>query len=102
MGSTGAVLSQISSSGRGGSGSQGGSGPLPPTDVIIIREMCDGSQMPIRVDLKRAYTDPAQRILIMPEDVVILRYKCTEETFNTLISLIQFNFLFNGFNGGGF
>ena len=102
VGSSGAVLSQIGG-GRGNvSGAGGGSGPLPPTDAIIIRELCDGSQLPIRVDLKKAYADSSQRILIQPEDVVILRYKCSEETFNTLISLIQFNFLFNGFNGRGF
>jgi hypothetical protein len=98
VGASGAVLSQI---GGGRGGQQGGSGPLPPTDVIIIRELCDGSQVPIRVDLKQAYTDSRQRILIQPEDVVILRYKCSEETFNTIISLLQFNFLFSGFSGRG-
>ena len=102
VGSSGAVLSQIGGSRGAVGGSGGGSGPLPPTDAIIIRELCDGSQVPIRVDLKKAYTDSSQRILIQPEDVLILRYKCSEETFNTLISLIQFNFLFNGFNGNGF
>jgi protein involved in polysaccharide export with SLBB domain len=98
VGPSGAVLSQI---GGRGQGQQGGSGPLPPTDVIIIRELCDGSQVPIRVDLKQAYIDSRQRILIQPEDVVILRYKCSEETFNTIISLLQFNFLFSGFSGNG-
>lgn len=102
IGPTGAVLSQISrGGGGGGGGNRGGSGPLPPTDVIVIRELCDGSQVPIRVDLKRAYDDPRQRILIQPEDVVILRYKCSEETFNTIVSLLQFNFLFSGFSGNG-
>ena len=105
IGSTGAVLSQ-SLGRRGGSvggGSSGRSGgPLPPTDVIIIRELCDGSQIPIRVDLKQAYQDSRQRILIQPEDVVILRYKCSEEAINTVLSLLQFNILFNGFRGGGF
>jgi protein involved in polysaccharide export with SLBB domain len=103
VGSSGAVFSRIGRGGGGGGyGGQGGSGPLPPTDVIIIRELCDGSQVPIRVDLKQAYNDSRQRILIQPEDVVIMRYKCSEETFNTIISLLQFNFLFNGFSGNGF
>lgn len=105
VGSSGAVLSQ-SMGGRGGVGGGGGGrvggGPLPPTDAIVIRKLCDGSQVPIRIDLKRIFDDPRQRLLIQPEDVVILRYKCAEEIANTALSLIQFNFLFNGFSGGGF
>jgi hypothetical protein len=98
VGSSGAVLSQ-SGLGRGG---RYGSGPLPPTDAIIVRQLCDGSQIPIRIDLKEAFDDPRQRVLIQPEDVVILRYKCSEEIINTALGLVQFNFLFNGFRGGGF
>jgi hypothetical protein len=75
---------------------------LPPTDAIIVRQLCDGSQIPIRIDLKEAFDDPRQRVLIQPEDVVILRYKCSEEIINTALGLVQFNFLFNGFRGGGF
>ncbi len=103
VGSSGAVLSQsgLAGAGRGGSGS-GGGGPLPPTDAIVVRKLCDGSQVPIRIDLKRIYDDPRQRILIQPEDVVILRYKYVEETVNTALSLIQFNFLFSGLSGRGF
>lgn len=101
VGSSGAVLSQSGLAGAGRGGGQLG-GPLPPTDAIIVRELCDGSQLPIRVDLKRVYNDPRQRILIQPEDVIILRYKCMEETVNTALSLIQFNFLFNGLSGNGF
>ena len=98
VGSSGAVLSQsgLAGLGRGGSGRNGG--PLPPTDAIVVRKLCDGSQVPIRIDLKRVYDDPRQRILIQPEDVVILRYKCIEETVNTALSLIQFNFLLNQLN----
>ncbi|MBX3438777.1 MAG: polysaccharide biosynthesis/export family protein [Planctomycetaceae bacterium] len=104
VGSSGAVLSQSMARGGGRSvgGGGGSSGPLPPTDVIVVRKLCDGSQVPIRIDLKRVFDDPRQRILIQPEDVVILRYKCAEEIANTALSLIQFNFLFNGFRGGGF
>ncbi|MGD9855158.1 MAG: polysaccharide biosynthesis/export family protein [Planctomycetaceae bacterium] len=105
VGSSGAVLSQVNGRGGGGiTGGGGGSGggPLPPTDAIVIRKLCDGSQVPIRVDLKKVFDDPRQRILIQPEDVVILRYKCVEEIANTALSLVQFNFLFNGLRGGGF
>ncbi len=105
VGSSGAVLSQsaITATGsRGNSGGQsGGSGPLPPTDAIIIRKLCDGGQISIRVDLKRIFDDPRQRILIQPEDVIILRYKLVEEVVNTALGLIQFNFLFSGLSGRG-
>jgi hypothetical protein len=101
VGSSGAVLSAVGQGGGGqafGQGGGGGSkGPLPPTDALVIRKLCDGSQIPIRIDLKRAIVDPSQRILIQPEDVVILRYKCAEEVVNAAFNLIQFNFLFNNF-----
>jgi hypothetical protein len=85
-------------SGRGG----GGGGPLPPSEAIIVRRLCDGSQIPIKVDLNRALQDSSQRILIQPEDTVLVRYTCAEDTINTLLSLIQFNFLYGlGSRGGG-
>ncbi|MEZ6054854.1 MAG: polysaccharide biosynthesis/export family protein [Planctomycetaceae bacterium] len=101
VGSSGAVLSQVNGAG-GGSLGRGGTrnGPLPPTDAIVVRKLCDGGQIPIRVNLKRALKDPRQRIIIQPEDVLIVRYKVSEEVLNTALSLVQFNFLFNGFRGG--
>lgn len=99
VGSSGAVLSQVNGAGTSPAG-RGGSGPLPPTDAIVVRKLCDGGQIPIRVNLKRALKDPKQRILIQPEDVLIVRYKTSEEILNTALSLVQFNFLFNGFRGG--
>ena len=96
---SGAVLSQVV---RGPNGGGRGSGPLPPTNAIIVRKLCNGGQIPIKVDLKQALADPHQRVLIQPEDVVIVRYKCSEEIVNTLLSIVQFNFLFNGFTGRGF
>ncbi|MCA9076489.1 MAG: polysaccharide biosynthesis/export family protein [Planctomycetaceae bacterium] len=98
VGSSGAVLSKVN--GGGGSGFKGGGGPLPPTDAIIVRKLCDGGQIPIRVNLKRALNDPRQRVLMQPEDVLIVRYTVGEEVLNTVLSLVQFNFLFNGFRGG--
>lgn len=105
IGSSGNVLSSSGlGNGRGGGmGGRGSSGPLPPSEAIIVRRLCDGSQLPIKVDLNRALEDPSQRILIQPEDTVIVRYTCAEDTINTLLSLIQFNFLYGlGSRGGGF
>lgn len=99
LGGSGAVLSQVSNS---GAGIARGGGPLPPTNAIIVRKLCDGGQIPIQVDLKRALADPRQRVLLQPEDVLIVRYKPHEEVVNTVLSLVQFNFLFNGLSGNGF
>ena len=69
-----------------------------PTEVLVIRELPCGDQITIRVDLERALEDPSQRILIKPNDVVMLKYKLSEEVGNVFLSLLQFNFLFNGSN----
>lgn len=96
---SGAVLSQVNNAGAGVSR---GGGPLPPTKAIIVRKTCDGGQIPIQVDLKRALADPRQRVILQPEDVLIVKYKPYEEVVNTMLSLVQFNFLFNGLTGGKF
>lgn len=98
VGGSGAVLSQVAQSGYG----VRGGGPLPPTNAIIVRKLCDGGQIPIKVDLKKALSDSRQRILVQPEDLLIVKYKPHEEILNTLLSLIQVNFLFNGLSGNGF
>lgn len=92
LGSTGAVLSASQRGGMGGGGRQ--TGPLPPSQAIIVRKLCDGSQIPIKVDLNRALTDSSQRVLIQPNDMIIVRYTCAEEVINTALGLIQFNFLY--------
>ncbi|MCA9246950.1 MAG: polysaccharide biosynthesis/export family protein, partial [Planctomycetales bacterium] len=53
------------------------SGPgniVPPTRVIILRQLASGEQIKIHVDLKQASLDNRERILIQPEDVVMLHY----------------------------
>ncbi|MFH1919103.1 MAG: hypothetical protein ABIP48_04330 [Planctomycetota bacterium] len=52
--------------------------------------------MPIRVNLNKALTDPTQRILIQPEDMIVVRYTPFEELYNTFLNMFQFNFLLNG------
>ena len=94
--------------GRGGGFGGGGNGGgqngqfCQPSEVLVIRELPCGDQITIKVDLERALEDPSQRILIKPNDVVMLKYKLSEEVSNVFLSLIQFNFLLNGFNGSSF
>ena len=89
--------------GMGGGGMNGGRGSAycQPSQAIIIRELPCGSQIAIRVNLNRALTNPGERILIQPKDVVLLKYTLGEEVGNVFLSLIQFNFLW-GLGGNGF
>jgi protein involved in polysaccharide export with SLBB domain len=72
----------------------GGNGLLPPTRIVVVR-MIDGKQVPISVDMKKALVDPNSRILIQPNDIVILEYTEFEMAINTILGMIQFNYLFN-------
>ncbi|HQZ68805.1 MAG TPA: hypothetical protein PLY87_27145, partial [Planctomycetaceae bacterium] len=66
---------------------------IKPTRVIILREMPDGRQLPIRVDLARAMTDQKERILIQPNDVVMLQFKPGQLILNGIINTFTWNFL---------
>jgi protein involved in polysaccharide export with SLBB domain len=106
VGASGSGLQAIGSSGGyGGFGGGGGGGAsrsaVPPSRAIIIRKIAGMGEIPIRVDLNRALTDPSQRILIMPEDVIIVQYTCCEEIVNAALNIVQFNFLY-GIGGRAF
>ena len=66
---------------------------IKPTRVIILREMPDGRQLPIRVDLARAMTDQKERILIQPNDVVMLQFKPGQAIFNGVANAFNWSFL---------
>ena len=94
LGSSGTGINAIGGGGGGGFGGGGGrQQACPASDVIIIRELPCGSSIAMRVDLNQALQDPSQRILIKPNDVVILKYKVKEEIGNVLINMIQINYL---------
>jgi protein involved in polysaccharide export with SLBB domain len=71
---------------------------VKPTRVIILREMPDGRQLPIRVDLARAMTDQKERILIQSNDVVMLQFKPGQAIFNGALNFMNFSFLTGGTN----
>ncbi len=98
VGSAGAGVSSIGA----GSGSPTQAAGKPPSQAIILRKLCNGGQIAIRVDLNKALIDPSQRIMIQPEDTIIVQYTIVEELYNAALNLLQFDFLFNGFAGGGF
>ena len=64
-----------------------------PTRVIILRELPDGRQLPIRIDLARAMTDQKERILIQPNDVLMLQFKPQQAVFNGVVNMFNWTFL---------
>lgn len=42
--------------------------------VVVLRQLPDGGQIPIKVNLYKAMRNPAERILIQPGDFIILQY----------------------------
>jgi protein involved in polysaccharide export with SLBB domain len=42
--------------------------------VVVLRQLPDGGQIPIKVNLYKAMRDPEERILIQPGDFIILQY----------------------------
>jgi protein involved in polysaccharide export with SLBB domain len=86
--------------GFGGAGAAPGSVGAPPTNLTILRKLPCGGKIPIAVDLRRALVDGSHNILVAPEDTLILRFRLGEEIYNTILSLLQFNFIFPMFRGG--
>jgi Polysaccharide biosynthesis/export protein len=105
LGSAGTGIGQFGGGGGGGGLGQGGGGSgygIPPSRALILRKLPGKRQITIKVDLCRALSEPRERILIQPGDTIIVQYTIFEELGNAALSLIRFNFLFNGFQGGGF
>lgn len=75
--------------------SQFRSGPgnvIPPTRAVVIRKLPGGRQIKIDVDLRQAVHDPSERILIAPEDFVMLHFRCQELLGNIALNFVNFNY----------
>ncbi len=55
---------------------------VPPTQLIVLRQLPNQQQIAIEVDLTEAINSPRSRILVAPRDTLILRYKPEEELIN--------------------
>ena len=99
----GAGIAQNGGGGGGGGGGNGGGGQfgIPPSRAIILRKLPGNRQLTIRVNLCTALQNPKERILIQPEDTIIVQYTLLEEFGNAALRMIQFNLLFSGFSGQG-
>ena len=92
-------ISSIGGRGGAGFGNGGGAGGLPPSRAIVLRKLPEcGTEVPIEVNLKHALTDPSQRLIIQPDDTIIIRYTFCEEVGNIALNLFQFNYFVNGRN----
>lgn len=69
---------QVSLRQLGGVSAINGDVTISASNVIILRQLPNGQQIPIKVDLYRAIRDPSERVLIQPGDIVMLRYKPLE------------------------
>ena len=47
---------------------------ISPSTAIVLRKLPDGGEIPVKVDLYRARTDLAERIVIQPGDYILLQY----------------------------
>ena len=67
---------------------------LPPTQVIVIRKGHAQMQV-IKISIPTALTDPKQRILVQPNDLVMLEYTDYEMLMNALLNTVSLNFDLN-------
>ena len=51
------------------------------SNVIILRKLPNGKQVPIKVDLYKAIRNPRERIMIQPGDYIVLQYTAWEATW---------------------
>jgi protein involved in polysaccharide export with SLBB domain len=94
FGSGGAALARAGSGGgMGGSGGGTASMPIPPSRAIVIRKTCNGQTIALKVDLRKAITDSNQRILIQPNDMILVQFTCTEQIANFFLRAFQINYL---------
>jgi len=75
-------------------GNRGVGGLFPPTRVIVLRTV-NGQQVAIKLDLKRAMLNPRERLLVQPNDYILLEYTEMELFLNMLLGNVQFNYFLN-------
>lgn len=83
-----------------------GLGIPSPSLLLVIRKVPGRGQVAIRVDLRRAFNDPRERILVQPGDLLILQEKPNEALVRYITqSFLNFEVVWRVFqssNSGGF
>ncbi|MEN1681939.1 MAG: polysaccharide biosynthesis/export family protein [Planctomycetota bacterium] len=76
--------------------SQFRSGPgnvVPPTRALVIRKLPGGDQVKIDVDLRKAVNNAEERILIQPEDFIMVEYRGHELFANIALNFVNVNYV---------
>ena len=69
---------------------------LPASRILVLREV-NGRQYAIQIRQKEMLRDPTQRILIEPNDVILVEYTPFELWFNMLYNTINFSIRYSDF-----
>jgi protein involved in polysaccharide export with SLBB domain len=75
----------------GGQSSVGGIGGPNPSQVTVVRQAGALGQIPIRVDLNKAFRDRRERIRLLPGDILVLQETSEEAITQYLIQAFRFN-----------
>ena len=67
-----------------------GVGNPSPSLVTVLRQLPDNRQVPIRVDLNKAFRDPRERITIQPGDVIVMQERPGEAVTRYLTQTFRF------------
>ncbi len=68
-----------------------GIGNPNPSQVTVLRQLPNGRQIPIEVDVNRAFRDPRERLLIQPGDWIVMQERPGEAFARYLTQTIRFN-----------
>jgi hypothetical protein len=79
-----------------------GIGAPSPSLCTVLRQTPDRRQIPIRVDLNRAFIDPRERVLIQPGDVIVLQERPSEAITRYLTQSIRFTTVIEALKAGSF
>ncbi len=63
-------------------------GIVDPTQILVVRKLPNGEQVKIAVDLSLAAHDSRERLVIQPDDLVMLEYKPLEYMANAAMSFV--------------
>lgn len=77
-----------------------GLGTPSPGLVTVLRQGKGGQQLPIRVDLARAFRDRRERIAILPGDIIVMQERPGDAIARYLTQTIRVNNAISTFQGG--
>ena len=72
-----------------------GIGSPSPSLLTVLRRTPNGGQVAIRVDLNTAMTDPRERILVQPRDILILQETPQEAFARYVTTVFHYNIMYN-------